>query len=220
MTRHFISTVDEFRASYARSNNNELRTLLDLQPERLAPEARQALAEEAARRGLEASGARGAATAIASAEAQRSSYPKAPNGDRFAAYIIDQLIGFGPVIIAGILGPPLQIMQSKLPPAVEMLATFTWAVYYALAKDGHGNGQSIGKKVGRLMVIDLDTGEPCNLRQSITRGVISVVLEIIPYIGLLIEPGVVLGTSDGRRLADRAAGTQVISTSVYEASVR
>ena len=202
-------TVDEYRARYTRSNTGELRTLLEMQPERLAPEARQALAEEAARRGIRASSTLGL---------QR--YPKAPSSDRFGAYIFDKLVGFGPAITAMIFDVVLNITQSDTSMVINILATFSWAIYYALAKDGHGNGQSIGKKMFHLMVIKVDTGEPCSMGQSIGRGVVGGLLGWIPVLGALIEPIAVLATSDGRRLADRAAGTQVIASTVYEASVR
>src|SRR3954463_3460718 len=93
-------TVDECRVQYARSSNEDLWALLQIDPERLTPEARQALAEETARRGLD----RGVAPAPTVVLERRRPYiyPKAPVGERFAAYIVDSIIGVGPVITAAI----------------------------------------------------------------------------------------------------------------------
>jgi len=151
------------------------------------------------------------------ARPRRLSYSRAPNGVRLEAYIIDRVIGFGPVIMAWILDALFHVTQSKATMTFNMLATFAWAVYYALTKDGHGNGQSIGKKACGLMVINIDTGEPCSLGQSIGRGMVSGALGAIPLLGWFMEPIMVLADGDGRRLADHAADTQVIDVSVYEA---
>jgi uncharacterized RDD family membrane protein YckC len=43
-------------------------------------------------------------------------------------------------------------------------------------------------------------------------------LNVIPILGQLVEPITVLTSDDGRRLGDRAAGTQVVDVSTYEAT--
>lgn len=213
-------TVDEYRARYTRSNNDELRTLLDIQPERLTPEARQALAEETTRRGLARSNPRAALYKLTPPRPLQLSYPKAPNADRFGAYVIDRIVGFSPIIVAGILDFLFNFEQSDASRVINVFATLAWAIYYTLTKDGHGNDQSVGKKLCRLMVIDVYTGEPCGLGQSMGRAIVAGLFSVIPLLGWLVEPIAVLGTDDGRRIGDRAAGTQVIQSSVYEASVR
>lgn len=213
-------TVDEYRTCYARSNNEELRTLLDVQPERLTPEACQALAEEAARRGLARRNPRAALYTLASPSPLRLSYPKAPSTERFGAYIIDRIIAFGPVIVAGIFDSLFHFAKSDATRFINVFAMLAWAIYYTLTKDGHGNGQSVGKKLCRLLVIDVHTGEPCGLGQSIGRAIVAVLFGVIPLLGWLVEPIAVIGSDDGRRIGDRAAGTQVIPSSVYEASTR
>jgi|TARA_B100001971_G_C18086690_1_gene481302 uncharacterized RDD family membrane protein YckC len=81
---------------------------------------------------------------------------------------------------------------------------------YNFIKDGLGKGQSWGKKAVGLMVIHLSDKTPCSLSQSLLRNLIMILLGIIPFIGWLIEPIIVLSTKDGRRLGDRAANTQVV----------
>ena len=47
-----MDTVDEFRIRYARTDDDDLRRLLAIEPASLTPEALQALGEEVERRGL------------------------------------------------------------------------------------------------------------------------------------------------------------------------
>ena len=47
-----METVDEFRVRYARTDDDDLRRLLAVEPASLTPEALQALGEEVERRGL------------------------------------------------------------------------------------------------------------------------------------------------------------------------
>ena len=100
-----------------------------------------------------------------------------------------------------------------------MLATMTWALYYGATKDARGNGQSIGKKMVGLMVVGTETNQPCTLGQSIGRALVRLLFGVIPVVGQLIEPIAVLVTDDGRRVGDRAASTQVIRASDYEARI-
>ena len=211
-------TLDEYRARYARSSSDDLWELLQTDPEGLTPEARQALAEETVRRGIDRRGA--PAPTVVDAPRRPYIYPKAPLGERFAAYIIDSIIGVGPVITAAIFDFLFHIAQNPANRTINMLATVTWAIYYGATKDARGNGQSIGKKMVGLMVVGTDTNEPCSIGQSTGRAFVRLLFSAIPLVGQLIEPIAVLATDDGRRIGDRAASTQVIRASEYEASRR
>ena len=46
---------------------------------------------------------------------------------------------------------------------------------------------------------------------SVIRNLIGIFIELIPFIGWLIEPIMVVASSDGRRAADRIAGTMVVN---------
>ena len=81
---------------------------------------------------------------------------------------------------------------------------------YNFIKDGLGQGQSWGKKALDLMVVNLDNNAPCDKGKSFFRNFISGLVAIIPFVGWLIEPIMVLATEDGRKLGDKAANTQVI----------
>lgn len=147
-------------------------------------------------------------------------YAKAPFSDRLGAFLVDCVVGVGPVIVAGLIGLLIDLGKpSKMTMAINILGACAWALYYGFTKDGGGRGQSIGKKKLDLMVIDVNTDLPCTMGQSLTRALVLVLLCAIPVFGWLIEPFTILVTRRGRRLGDYAAGTQVIRVSAYEAMV-
>jgi uncharacterized RDD family membrane protein YckC len=144
-------------------------------------------------------------------------YPKASLGNRFLAALLDGLISLGlsiPTIIFYALGvAKLGSYYDK----DEAIGLFFIAVLfyiiplvYNFIKDGLGQGQSWGKKAVDLMVVNLDNNTPCDKGKSFFRNFISVLVAIIPFVGWLIEPIMVLATEDGRKLGDKAANTQVI----------
>jgi uncharacterized RDD family membrane protein YckC len=220
-----MRTLDEFRVRYARYADEDLLTLLASNPEALTPEARQALAEVSARRGGQTSlKARTAVrAAIIDAELRPKGlhptcvYAKARLGARFGAYVTDRIIGMGPWILAAVFGwifpvaPPNSAVGF-----LNILGTFAWAVYYGLTKDGRPNGQSIGKGMFGLMVVNVKTNQPCSRGESATRAFIGGLVGIVPLVGWLIEPAVATVRDDGRRLGDQAADTQVIAATTYE----
>lgn len=147
-------------------------------------------------------------------------YAKAPLGQRFAAYVIDSIVGVGPAITAALFDFLFHVTQNPTNRTINMIATVTWAIYYGATKDARGRGQSIGKKMNGLMVVGTETNEPCTLHQSTGRAFVRFVLSAIPVVGGLIEPIAVVANDDGRRIGDRAASTQVILASDYEPTDR
>jgi uncharacterized RDD family membrane protein YckC len=212
-------TVDEYRSRYTHLSSEELLSLLAIEPEQLTPEARQALTEETERRGL----TRAEALAETSVIPVRPDiavvnfhYPKAPLMDRFGAYLIDGAIGLGPLAVAGLIATVLHWgLQSPTTALINLAAGVAWALYYGLTKDARPNGQSVGKKAVDLMVVDVETNKPCLIGQSMGRALVLVLLDVIPFVGWLIEPVAVLWSDKGRRIGDQAAGTQVIRKSDY-----
>jgi uncharacterized RDD family membrane protein YckC len=148
-------------------------------------------------------------------------YPKAPLGGRFVAYLIDSLVSMLPLLVAVVA---LWQVFDKGGSAGAMtvvygllgLAAIAWAIWYSFTKDGRPNGQSIGKKVMGLMVVHLPTNQPCTRGQSALRALVMAGLGLIPYVGWLVEPIVTLAADGGRRLGDKAAGTQVIAVGAYK----
>lgn len=212
-------TVEQYRARYARSTSQELLELLAIDPASLTPQARQALADETAQRGLERGMSLIESVCIELGRPRQFLYPKAPLPDRFGAYIVDQIIALGPVITAAIFNFLFHLgTQSPMVRTFNYVATIAWAFYYTCTRDARPNGQSIGKEMFGLMVVNTETDRPCTLGQAIGRGLSLVFLNSIPFVGWLIEPIAATGSSDGRRIGDRLAGTQVIRPSVDDAT--
>lgn len=155
---------------------------------------------------------------------------KAPLLDRFLASLIDSLIcvllGI-PAIICYIRGMALEgaydysysysyrSYSSNDESTIYFLAALVLYIIlpgvYAFIKDGLGNGQSLGKRVMGLKVVKVENGGKCTIALSALRALVGTLIGFLPCIGYFIEPIMVIATDDGRRLADRAAGTMVIS---------
>ena len=90
-------------------------------------------------------------------------------------------------------------------PTATGLAFFL--LIYLLFKDGL-SGQSLGKRVFKLMVIDKTTNQPCGLGKSLLRN-IDMLLPFMPLLELVI----LWFSKDGRRIGDRLANTVVVMVS-------
>jgi uncharacterized RDD family membrane protein YckC len=142
-------------------------------------------------------------------------YPKAPLGGRFLAALVDGLVTL-PAGVLWVLAVVSFGSNSTVLGVVFSLAAVAatiWALVYSFTKDGRPGGQSIGKKMMGLMVVHLPTNQPCTRGQSALRYLVLFLLNLVPYVGWLIEPIVTLSAAGGRRLGDSAAGTQVILAS-------
>jgi uncharacterized RDD family membrane protein YckC len=104
----------------------------------------------------------------------------------------------------------------KIVPQVGYLT----GLLYILISDGLFEGRSVGKKVLRLKVIALSTGNPGTFKDSIVRNAIlagALLLFKIPLVGwafllliLTLEFLLIVGNKDGMRLGDDLANTKVI----------
>ena len=147
-------------------------------------------------------------------------YPKADLLKRFGAYIIDGLICTGlaiPAIILIFFGI-VQLEECDNNSGlvfviIGCISIVIPAVYYFI-KDGLGNGQSWGKRVVGLMVVQITDDTPCTKLKSSLRGLITMFIGAVP-LGSFVEPIMVIATKDGRRLADLAAETKVIHVENY-----
>lgn len=145
------------------------------------------------------------------------SYPKASLGNRFLAALLDGLITVAmsiPAILFFVAGmDKTKDYEGSGEASGYFVAAFLLylvPLVYNLIKDGLGQGQSWGKRSLNLMVISLDDKSSCSMGKSFLRNFISALIGIIPFVGWLIEPIMVLATEDGRKLGDKAANTQVI----------
>jgi hypothetical protein len=67
-----------------------------------------------------------------------------------------------------------------------------------------------------IMVVNLDNDMPCDIGKSFLRHLISAFVGLIPFVGWLVEPVLVLAAEDGRKLGDKAANTQVIDVQNFK----
>lgn len=151
------------------------------------------------------------------------SFEKASLGSRFLASLLDGLI-------CGVLAIPAIVLYAiGLSNATHNYDyyedygkaggyfLFAFILYlvpltYTFIKDGLGNGQSWGKKAMGLRIIKVKDCSKCTKGASALRALVSTLVSMIPLVGWIIEPIMVLTTSDGRRLADKAAGTMVVNS--------
>lgn len=153
-----------------------------------------------------------------------NSFDKASLGARFIASLLDGLI-------CGVLAIPAIILYAIGLSSVTynydyyyhdyskagVFFIFAFILYlipliYTFIKDGLGNGQSWGKKAMGLRTIKVKDYSKCTKGASALRVLVSTLVSMIPLVGWFIEPIMVLTTSDGRRLADKAAGTMVVNS--------
>ena len=216
-------TTDALRERYARTADSDLLALMNVGPERLTPESREALVEEAMRRGLKIPTGWTPVSAPMSAYALPGArrYVKANLGARFLAYIIDLVVSIVPVTAISIfVGVSGMVNRQTAVSVIAIIASACWAIWYTFTKDGREGGQSIGKDMMDLMVVHTETNEPCTMGQSALRALIWCVVNLVPVVGWLVEPIMAIADESGRRLGDRAAGTQVIPVNSYVPTVQ
>jgi uncharacterized RDD family membrane protein YckC len=159
-------------------------------------------------------------------------YPRAPLGRRLGAFAIDSLIaGLAVTMLSVSIVVVLFLVMSYRTPqflqnvdewvawvwAMATAVSFVWFVFYSLFRDSLGAGQSWGKRLFRLRVIELDSLTSCGSRASIKRnlwGLLSVLVGVFlacAFPVVLLEPVVLLADARGQRLGDRWAHTQVIA---------
>jgi uncharacterized RDD family membrane protein YckC len=88
------------------------------------------------------------------------------------------------------------------------LLGFAWAFGYTLLRDGMGNGQSLGKRMFKLMVVRLEDDQPSTKANSAVRNLIGGVLGLIDIIVALVG-------QTGQRLGDKLVNTQVIEVGAW-----
>ena len=211
-----MNTLDDLRARYGRYSDQELRLLLAAEGDGLTAEARQALGEEAARRGITVPIEPISLVRPPANAADVWHYPKAPLGKRFVALLIDSFFGIAMPVIAGVIGFVGSRGGVNMINFMLLVSSVLWAIYYNFTKDGHDNGRSYGKRATGLMVVNIKTNEPCTMGRSSLRALMLMVLNSVPFFGTLIEPLVALIQQDGRRLGDMVADTQVIESRLYD----
>jgi uncharacterized RDD family membrane protein YckC/RNA polymerase subunit RPABC4/transcription elongation factor Spt4 len=152
-----------------------------------------------------------------------NSYNKAPLGKRFLAYLLDSLIIivlFLPALffLFGYIASLVSSQYYDVNPSNLFLGLLLLLLplWYGLIKDGLGEGQSWGKSAVDLMVVNVNTNEPCSKLNSTGRNILFSIIWAIPYIGALTEIIMVFANPEGRKLSDLGASTQVIELKEYK----
>lgn len=218
-----METADELRTRYSRASDADLRGILDAGTTQLTPEARQVLMAELRRRRMTGEINPLDKLAWPAEVPEVSRYAKVRFGTRFAAHLLDTFVPLLPMAGAAILIAIGTAAEASIIAALGFLAlfgSFGWMLYYSFTKDGREGGQSIGKKKYDLMVVNITTNRPCTKGESCIRQLDLFFLQMIPIVGWLVEPIFMLASKDGRRLGDRAAGTQVIEAKEYRPRTR
>lgn len=123
---------------------------------------------------------------------------------RLAARIIDLMVAY----VLSLVLPPLGVLA---------------ALIYLAVADGIQKGQSLGKMVLGLEVIDGE-GQPCDIKASLYRNIPFVMIFFFPVLHVLglillilvglplvmVELWLLIVDEAGERLGDRVAGTRVV----------
>lgn len=139
--------------------------------------------------------------AVATARVTAPAGPRAGNGRRIAAYLVDS-------VLAGI---PFGLLAYNLPAVLGgVLGSMAWIGYFA-ALESRPSGQTVGKRLFGIRVIVFTDGLPLDLPRAVLRAVVRFVSSLGFGVGLLV------GLFDGEKQAwhDVAARTVVVPTSAY-----
>jgi uncharacterized RDD family membrane protein YckC len=115
-------------------------------------------------------------------------------GARFSARVFDTAIA----LLLLVLGFAGATKQSGTP----VLIAFLLCLIYILFADALPNGQSLGKRLLGIAVVDERTSRPCTLVQSLIRNGLLLCLGIIDWLCIF--------TRMRQRIGDRAARTVVV----------
>lgn len=124
-------------------------------------------------------------------------YDLAKRGDRLVAQFIDSFVAILVIILAKSLSGLSEIIGGIL-----ALFGLLVAIFYILCADGSEDGQSYGKRVMGICVIDATSGKPCTFIKSFARNVPLAFLGIIDWIFIFSEKR--------QRLGDMLANTIVV----------
>jgi uncharacterized RDD family membrane protein YckC len=186
-------TEHDLRERYA---GMETEQLLELQAQgSLTETAGRVLEEELAKRSISAQDRAAIASELQQYKSQQAELlaSLASPPQRFSAQFIDSIVTLLIVIPAVLVWPAVRTLG---------VAGFILAVAYLLLADGLPNGQSIGKRVLDIAVIDQRTRKPCTYFQSFVRNFLLALLGIFDWI-------FIFGRKH-QRLGDLAASTIVV----------
>lgn len=122
----------------------------------------------------------------------------ASRSDRFIAQILDGVVSIVPIIALAILGPVLPEAFTEL----LFLPALIFCLGYVMFADALPGGQSYGKRILGIAVVDQRSGRPCSAWQSFLRNLLLGILGFFDWVFIFGDPH--------QRLGDKAAGTIVV----------
>ncbi len=128
-------------------------------------------------------------------------------GDRFIAHFIDYLIfvsGLALSVIIIVMAANGDDLFWKIVGVIGRLCLFP-VIFYRLCADGLEDGQSYGKRLMKICVVDATSGKPCTFLKSLLRQIPSVLLGIIDIVFIFSQ--------SRQRLGDTIANTIVVNKS-------
>ncbi|HEU0299232.1 MAG TPA: RDD family protein [Longimicrobium sp.] len=129
----------------------------------------------------------------------------APRGSRFLGQFVDGIIAISPFMML-VIAMPAGTLDSALGETSIMVAMALGAGYYLFA-DAMPGGQSAGKLLLGMAVVNQTTHAPCTLLQSFLRNVLQ------PFVSML--DWIFIFGSRRQRLGDMLAGTIVVEKGSY-----
>jgi uncharacterized RDD family membrane protein YckC len=131
----------------------------------------------------------------------------ASRGSRLGAQILDSFIAFVPLFGVAILaGAAPGLFEVLLVPAILLVPL------YILFADAFPGGQSYGKRLVGIAVVDKWSGAPCTAWQSFLRNVLLAVLGFFDWVFIFGEKH--------QRLGDMAAETIVVEAATVGAHLQ
>lgn len=122
----------------------------------------------------------------------------ASRGDRLVGQLIDTAIAFAPFFMLAILATDPASDQLGVYGGVTMI----FGIGYYLFADALPGGQSVGKQMLGIAVVDQYSRRPCTVFQSFGRNLVAPILGALDWIFIL--------GGDRQRLGDKLAGTIVV----------
>ena len=98
-------------------------------------------------------------------------------GSRLIAQIMDSILGFVPMIVFVVAAFILGLDDVFKGWMIVLGGLFILS--YLLFQDGMGRGQSWGKRMQAIAVVDEASGAPCSYRQSLIRNVSMILLNVV-----------------------------------------
>lgn len=137
-------------------------------------------------------------------QAGMPSGPRASVGLRFVALIIDGVIV---AIVQVVLG---LVLGEALGQLLGVVVGLGYYVYF----EGQPAGQTIGKKIMNIRVIDFETGGPIDTSRALIRTLVRIASGLVCLIGYIWA----LFNKENQTWHDLAARTVVVPTSAYPVS--